>query len=341
MINRQITLKSHPVGRPTPEDFGMTQGNVPELKDGQFLVRNLYFSLEAAIRAWLSGKKTYFEPIPIGGVIRGPSIGRVVESKNPNFKAGDIAWGLNHWEDYSVMDDDTILLEKLQVRPDIPMTYYVGGLGGSGKTAYIGLHEVGKIREGETIVISAAAGATGSMAGQIAKLRGLRVIGIVSSREKGELITKTLGMDAAVIYHETPNIAGEIQKLCPEGVDVYFDNVGGTTLDAMFTCMKTYGRIIGCGMISQFNRQNDPTPITNIYQMVARQLRFQGFLLPTYTDKIPAAVDQLQNWVAGGKLNLLENITEGIANCGKAYSEMMKGATIGKNLVKVDLIEAD
>ncbi|WP_319409415.1 NADP-dependent oxidoreductase [uncultured Desulfosarcina sp.] len=341
MINRQVTLKSHPVGVPTPEDFGMTKEAVPELEEGQFLVRNLYFSLEAAIRAWLSGKKTYFEPIPIGGVIRGPSVGRVVESRNPNFKAGDIAWGLNHWEDYSVMDDNTILLEKLQVRPGIPVTYYVGGLGGSGKTAYIGLHEVGRIKEGETIVISAAAGATGSMAGQIAKLRGLRVIGIVSTREKGDLITKKLGMDAAVMYRETPDITKAVLELCPEGVDVYFDNVGGMTLDAMFLCMKTYGRIIGCGMISQFNRQDNPTPIQNIYQMVARQLTFQGFLLPTYMDRIPAAVDQLQSWVVDGKLKLLENITEGLANCGKAYSEMMKGATIGKNLVKMDFPEED
>lgn len=332
---------SHPDGVPTPADFGMTETTVPDIQDGQFLVRNLYFSLEAAIRAWLSGKKTYFDPIPIGGVIRGPSVGRVVASKNANFKIGDIAWGLNHWEDYSVMDDNTILLEKLQVRPDIPLSYYVGGLGGSGKTAYIGLHEVGKIKAGETVVVSAAAGATGSMAGQIAKLRDCRVIGIVSTREKADLITRTLGMDAAVIYRETPDITSAIMDLCPEGVDVYFDNVGGTTLDAMFLCMKTYGRIVGCGMISQFNRQDEPTPIRNIYQMVARQLRFQGFLLPTYTDRIPAAMDQIQDWVAEGKLKLLENITEGIANCGKAYSEMMGGKTIGKNMVRVDLPETE
>lgn len=337
MINRQVILKSHPDGVPTPDDFGMAEGKVPELKEGQFLVRNLYFSLEAAIRAWLSGKKTYFEPIPIGGVIRGPSIGRVVASKNAKFRVGDIAWGLNHWEDYSVMDDNTILLEKLQVRPDIPLSYYVGGLGGSGKTAYIGLHEVGRIKAGETVVISAAAGATGSMAGQIAKLRGCRVIGIVSTREKGDLIIQSLGMDAAVMYRETPDITQAIQELCPEGVDVYFDNVGGTTLDDMFLCMKNYGRIVGCGMISQFNRQDKPTPIHNIYQMVARQLTFQGFLLPTYTQRIPAAMDQIQDWVAEGKLKLLENITEGIANCGKAYAEMMRGKTIGKNMVKMDL----
>jgi NADPH-dependent curcumin reductase CurA len=217
----------------------------------------------------------------------------------------------------------------------------VGGLGGSGKTAYIGLHEVGRIKAGETVVVSAAAGATGSMAGQIAKLRGCRVVGIVSTPEKGDLITKTLGMDAAVMYRETPDITNAVMKLCPEGVDVYFDNVGGMTLDAMFLCMKTYGRIVGCGMISQFNRQDEPTPIINIYQMVARQLTFQGFLLPTYTDKIPAAMEQIQDWVAEGKLKLLENITEGIANCGKAYSEMMQGATIGKNMVKVDLPEAE
>ncbi len=339
MINRQVILKSHAEGVPTSENFGMSETEVPKPGPGQFVVRNLYFSLEAAIRSWMSGKTTYFEPIPIGGAIRGPTVGRVVESQHPDYVEGDIVWGLNHWEDYSLMDDNTILLKKLETRPGVPVSYYVGPLGGSGQTAYVGLHDIGHIREGQTVVISAAAGATGSMAGQIAKIRGCKVVGIVGSADKAELITGELGMDAAVNYRETPDIAAEINKLCPDGVDLYYDNVGGTTLDAMFTCMKDFGRIVGCGMISDYNNQDNPTPIYNLWKIVEKQLTMQGFLLPAYGDSIPGAMDDLHQWIADGKIKVLENITHGIANSGKAYSEMMKGQTIGKNLVELDLPE--
>jgi NADPH-dependent curcumin reductase CurA len=301
------------------------------------LVRNLYFSLEAAIRGWLDGKANYFEPIPLGGAIRGPSVAKVVASRLEGFHEGDIIFGLHHWEDYSLSDANTILLSKLDPAPDLPLSYYSGGLGGSGHTAYVGLHEIGKIQAGDTVVISAAAGATGSMATQIAKLRGCRVVGIVGGDDKAELITHQLGADAAINYKTCGDLAAAVMAACPEGVDVYFDNVGGKTLDALLSCMNTFGRIIGCGMISDYNDQDNPTPIYNMWKLVEKELTLKGFLLYTYMEQVPAASAQLHEWVRAGKITVLENITEGLPKAGWAYSEMMRGATIGKNLVAMDL----
>jgi len=384
MINRQMVLKSHPQGVPKPDDFELVSGEIPVPGEGEMLVQNLYFSLEAAIRGWLDGKANYFEPIPLGGAIRGPSVAKVVKSNLAGFEPGEIIFGLHHWEDYSLSDANTILLSKLNPREGFPLSYYSGGLGGSGQTAYVGLHEIGQIKAGETVLVSAAAGATGSMACQIAKLRGCRVVGVVGSDDKATLVTETLGADAAVNYKTTPdlvaaimeacpegvdvyydNVGGSddkatlvtetlgadaavnykttpdlvaaIMEACPEGVDVYYDNVGGTTLDAALQCMNTFGRVIGCGMISDYNNQENPTPIYNMWKLVEKELTMKGFLLYTYMDCVPAAMDQLHSWVADGKITVLENITEGLPNAGVAYSEMMRGSTIGKNLVKVDL----
>ncbi len=339
MINRQVVLKSHPNGIPQPTDFDLTETTIPEPGEGQMLVRNLYFSLEAAIRSWLDGKANYFEPIPLGGAIRGPSVARVIKSNLEGFSPGEIIFGLHFWEDYSLSDANTVLLSKLTPKAGMPLSYYSGGLGGSGQTAYVGLHEIGKITAGDTVVISAAAGATGSMACQIAKLRGCKVVGIVGSEDKARLITETLGADAAVNYKTTDDLAAALANACPEGIDVYFDNVGGRTLDAVLTCMNNFGRVIGCGMIGDYNNQDNPTPIFNMWKLVEKELTMRGFLLYTYMHQVPAAMEQLHEWAEQGQIKILENITEGLGNAGWAYSEMMKGSTIGKNLVKVDLNE--
>lgn len=339
VTNRQVVLNSHPNGVPLPEDFELVEGVIPEVGEGQMLVRNLYFSLEAAIRGWLDGKANYFEPIPLGGAIRGPSVAKVVTSRLEGFHEGDIIFGLHHWEDYSLSDANTILLSKLDPAPDLPLSYYSGGLGGSGHTAYVGLHDIGKIQSGDTVVISAAAGATGSMATQIAKLRGCKVVGIVGGDDKAQLITEQLGADAAINYKTCGDLGAAVMEACPEGVDVYFDNVGGKTLDAMLSCMNTFGRIIGCGMISDYNDQDNPTPIYNMWKLVEKELTLKGFLLYTYMEQVPAASAQLHEWVRAGKITVLENITEGLPKAGWAYSEMMRGATIGKNLVAMDLGE--
>ncbi len=213
-------------------------------------------------------------------------------------------------------------------------------LGGSGTTAYVGLHEIGHIQAGQTVVVSAAAGATGSMVGQIAKLRDCRVIGIVGSDEKARMIVDELGFDGAINYNTTGDIAAAVMELVPDGVDIYYDNVGGPILNAMLLTMKVQGHIVCCGMISDYNRTENPNPITNLWEVVARQLTMQGFLLFTYQDKAPAALDQLADWVAEGRIKVAEHITEGIANTPQAFCELMSGKTKGKALVQLDLPEA-
>ena len=334
--NRQVVLASYVTDAAQPENFALSEGPIPEPGKGEFLLRNMYFSMEPAIRGWIDGKANYFEPIPIGGVIRGPSVGQVIKSRNNDFVEGDFVFALNQWEDYSICHSDAILLEKLQPEAGVPISYYVGSLGGAGATAYIGLHEVGQIQAGQTVVVSAAAGATGSMAGQIAKLCGCKVIGIVGSDKKARLIVDEFGFDAAINY-KTDDITAAVTALAPEGADIYFDNVGGPVLNAMLPAMKVYSRIVGCGMISDYNRTDNPNPITNLWEMVSRQLTMQGFLLPTYQAKVPAAMAQLEEWILAEKITVIENITEGFANTPTAFCELMSGKTVGKALVKIDL----
>jgi|TARA_B110000967_G_scaffold98179_1_gene100843 NADPH-dependent curcumin reductase CurA len=334
--NRQVVLASFVTDAAKPENFALSEGPIPEPGEGEFLLRNMYFSMEPAIRGWVDGKANYFEPIPIGGVIRGPSVGVVIKSRNPDFVEGEYVYALNQWEDYSICHSDAILLEKLKPEPGIPLSYYVGSLGGAGATAYIGLREVGLIQPGQTVVVSAAAGATGSMAGQIARIVGCKVIGIVGSDEKAELIVEKFGFDAAINY-KTENVTEAVMALAPEGVDIYFDNVGGPVLNAILKTMNTYGRIIACGMISDYNRTGNPNPITNLWEMVSRQLTMKGFLLPTYQDEVPMAMEELEGWIRAGDITVLENITDGFANTPRAFCELMSGKTVGKALVKVDL----
>ena len=333
--NRQIVLASYVNDAALPENFTLTEGPMPAPGQGEFLLRNMYFSMEPAIRGWVDGKANYLPPIPIGGVIRGPSVGQVITSHNKDFAEGDIVFALNQWEDYSVCHSDAILLKKLQPEADIPLSYYVGSLGGAGTTAYIGLHEVGLVKPGQTVVVSAAAGATGSMVGQIAKLCGCKVIGIVGSDTKAQLIIDQFGFDAAINY-KTEDVTAAVIAIAPEGVDIYFDNVGGPVLNALLLAMNVYGRIVSCGMIADYNRTDNPNPITNLWEIVSRQLTMQGFLLPTYQDKVPAAMAQLEEWIRAGKITVLENITSGLASTPAAFCEMMSGKTVGKALVKVD-----
>ena len=333
--NRQITLKKYVKGVPSEEDFSFVNGTIPNPDENQFVVQNLYFSLEPAIRGWLEGKANYFEPIDIGGVIRGPTVGRVIKSSNANYKEGDVVFGLHHWEEYSLSDDDTILLEKLNPEPGMPLSYYVGALGGSGVTAYIGLYEIGEMQAGQTVVVSAAAGATGSMVGQIAKQRGCKVIGFVSSQEKADIIVNELGFDHAINYKTVSSIADEVNRLAPNGVDIYFDNVGGNILNEMLLTMKVEAKIVCCGMIADYNRSDNPNPITNLWEVVSRQLTMRGFLVFSFNDKIPAATADITAMIKAGKIKVQEHITEGFENTPKAFVELMSGLTKGKALVKL------
>lgn len=335
--NRRIVLWSLVHGQPTPEHFAQIVAPVPEPGAGEMLIRNLYFSLEPAIRGWLEGKANYFPPVPLGGAIRGPTAGRILRSNVAGFEEGELVFGLNHWEDYSIVRPDTILLQKVDTEPGLPISYFLGALGGSGQAAYIGLHEIGRIQPGQTVVVSAAAGGVGSVAGQIARLRGCRVIGIVGSAAKARLITQRLGFHAAVNYREVTGLAEAVSAAAPDGVDIYFDNVGGPTLNAMLLTMKPQGRIVACGMISEYNQTQDPHPITNLWQVVARQLTIQGFLSFSYDHLRPAAREQLTSWMRAGELIAVENITRGMAKTPAAFCDLMAGRTSGKTLVEIEV----
>ena len=335
-INRQVVLKARPNGVPKPTDFEVVEATVLAPGPGQILIRNRYFGLEPAIRGWLDGTENYFKPLNLGDPIRCPSIGEVIESHHPEYKAGGFVRGLTAWEDYSILSNDTILLQPVYPKPDIPLAHYAGVFGGSGQTAYVGLHEIGKIDAGQTVVISAAAGAVGSVAGQIAKLRGCTTVGIVGSADKAAVLKDRLGYDIAIDYRATPDIKAEVKKACPQGVDIYFDNVGGSTLDAMLPNMKDFGRIVCCGMIGDYNNQDNPSAVYNLWQMVVHQITMRGFLLFSYPEQALEAVEEIENWIRTGKLLVLENITRGIAGAPDAFSKLMGGKTIGKTLVELE-----
>ncbi|MGE3747031.1 MAG: zinc-binding dehydrogenase [Sphingomonadaceae bacterium] len=277
-VNRQVVLASRPNGEPVPSNFRLQNGVMPQPKEGEMLVRVRAISMEPAIRGWLDDNdKNYFEPLPIGAVMRAPSMGQVIQSNLPGFVPGDYVRGLMGWEDYTIADKDTILLQKLDVAEDMPITYYVGALGGSGLTSIVGLDVIGRIKPGETVMISAAVGAVGHVAAQYAKHKGCRVVGIVGSASKAEVALDRIGYDAVVNYREATDLEQAIREACPEGVDVYYDNVGGPTLDAMLNNMKTFGRIICCGMVSSYNCSDNPPPLYNMWQVVARELEMKGF----------------------------------------------------------------
>lgn len=334
-MNRQIVLKRRPTGVPVPDDFAMTDAPMPTLGDGQLLIRNRFFSMEPAIRGWLDDKPNYLPPIQLGQAIRAPSMGVVVDSRHPGFTPGELVRGLNNWEDYSVLSDSTILLEKVHPSATVPLSYYVGALGASGLTAYVGLRDIGRIQAGETVVISAAVGAVGGVAGQIAKQRGCRVVGLVGSEDKARIATEQLGFDAAINYRAVDDLSAAVRAACPNGVDIYFDNVGGATLDAMLPTMNDRGRIVACGMIAGYNQQDQPPPVFNLWEIVSRQLEMKGFLLPTYAASIPAALAQLEEWVTRGTFKVLEHKRTGLEQAGPLFCELMAGKTVGKTVLEL------
>lgn len=339
--NRKVVLASRPDGNPVPANFRMEQGEVPEPGPGQMLIRIRAISMEPAIRGWLDDNdKNYFDPIPIGGTLRAPAMGQVIKSNLEGFAPGDYMRGLMGWEDYSLADKDTILLEKLDVEPDLPLTYYVGALGGSGLTPIIGLDQIGRIKAGETVVMSAAVGAVGHVGAQYARHKGCRVVGIAGGADKCRMALEDFGYDAVVDYKSGENLEQAIRNACPEGVDVYFDNVGGATLDAMLNNMKTFGRVVCCGMASAYNCSDNPPPLFNAWQIVARELDVRGFLLYTYSQHLPVALQTNLEGLRNGWLNYCENKRVGLAHAAELFCDLMSGRTVGKSVLEMDLPEA-
>lgn len=337
MINRQIVLASRPSGVPVPENFRIVERSVRELEDGEILIENQVFAIDPAIRGMLDDQEdSYLPAVSIGGLIPTMVLGRVVKSRNPAFKEGDYGRGFVGWEEYSILNPSNFAMENVQVVPDVPLTAYMGALGWSGITAYIGLKRIGEMKAGDTVVMSAAAGAVGSVGGQIARLCGCRTVGIVGSQAKADLVTGTFGLHGAVNYRDTPDLAAALKAACPDGVDLYFDNVGGEVLDTMLPQMRDFGRVVVCGMVSNYNNQNDPYPIRNLWQVLVHRVTLRGFLAYEHLDMLQEAQDQLGNWIKSGDLVALENVTTGIENTPAAFINLMSGTTTGKTVVRLN-----
>jgi len=331
-VNRQWLLASRPFGMVSPSNFELAETPVPELADGQYLVRNLYISFDPTMRGWMEERESYMPPVAIGEVMRAATVGQVVESKNPAFKVGDMVQGLFGMQEYAIAPQG--FMQGSPVAEGIPATWPLGVLGLTGMTAYFGLLDLGKPEAGETLLVSGAAGATGSIAAQIGKLMGCRVVGIAGGSEKCGWLTGEVGLDAAIDY-KTEDVAARIKELCPNGVNIYFDNVGGTILDAALANLALRARVVMCGGISGYNETTPPAGPRNLMNLVLQRARMEGFIIIDFVPRFPEAAARLGEWVRAGKIVHREDIQEGIENAPETFLRLFRGQNIGKQLLKV------
>ena len=329
---RQILLVRRPTGIPVPDDFALAEAPMPRPGPGEMLVRMRVGSVDPAIRGFLDDRPSYLPPVALGAPVNGMSLGEIIESNNPDWPVGTFVRAMATWSDHYVIDANALGLEAVHPQPGADLHHYMGALGPVGLTAWVGLFAVGNAKAGETVVVSAAAGATGSTVGQIAKARGCKVVGLVGSPEKAQVI-RDLGFDAAIDYRATRDIAAEIKKAAPEGVDVYFDNVGGETLEAILPLMRLHGRVPVCGMIGQYNDADHPYGVKTLWQLVVNRIRMEGFLTYDFPHVLEQAQRELDEWVAQGQLRPLANVRQGFEKLPEAFIELMTGKTIGKTLV--------
>ncbi|AYK08192.1 NADP-dependent oxidoreductase [Brevibacillus laterosporus] len=331
-VNNQILLSSRPVGVPTRDNFTFIKSSIPEVNDNQLLIRTLYLSVDPYMRGRMNDQKSYIPPFQLDQVITGGVIGEVIETKSSEFQVGDVVLGLLGWQNYSVVDAGEV--QKIDTNI-APITTALGVLGMPGMTAYFGLLDIGQPQAGETVVVSGAAGAVGMLVGQIAKIKGARVVGIAGSDEKVQYVTEELGFDAAINYKTTPNMQLALEKACPNGVDVYFDNVGGPISDAVLSLINQGARIPLCGQISLYNSEKQDIGPRVQVQLLKKTATMKGFLVTQYTDRYHEGMTQMAQWIKEGKIKYSENIVEGLENVPEAFLGLFTGENTGKQLVKV------
>jgi len=336
MMNRRIVLQNRPSGIPVADNFRMEEVAVPQLQEGQVLLQNLLYAIDPAVRGMLDDVKSYMPPVAIGGLIPAMVLGRVIASRNADFKEGDYGRAFIGWEEYSVIAPGAVGFENVHVASDLPLSVYMGACGWSGITAYVGLKRYGEMRAGDEVLVSAAAGAVGSVAGQVARLSGCRVVGTVGSAEKARIIKEELGFDGAINYRACADLDAEMAQHFPQGIDLYFDNVGGITLDTALPRMKAFGRIPVCGMIANYNHQSDPYRLRNMWQVLVNRITMRGFLAYEAGEMIGEAEEALAQWVRSGDLIATENISTGLEASPQAFIKLMSGETTGKTLVRID-----
>ncbi len=332
-VNRQILLKKRPVGAPTASDFEAAEGPVGTPGADEVLLKNLYLSIDPAIRGWMSDARSYLPPIEIGAPIRSGTLSQIVESNADGWPVGQIVQALAAWESYSVVPAQNLHGRVKQIE-GIPLASMLSVLGGTGLTAYFGLLEVGKPKEGETVLVSAAAGGVGSIVGQIAKLKGCRAVGLTGSDEKCAWLKEELGYDAAVNY-KTANLRAALEEACPKGIDVFFDSVGGEILDTVLTRLNYRGRIALCGAISQINEPELPPGPRNYLQLLAKSACMEGFTTLDFAGRYDEARAHLARWIREGKIRYRDDIVEGLENAPSHLLRLFSGEHRGKLMVKL------
>jgi NADPH-dependent curcumin reductase CurA len=334
--NRQILLASRPEGEPTVANFRLAETPVPALQDGQVLVRNHFLSLDPYMRGRMNEGKSYAQPQPLNEVMIGGTVGEVVESRNEHFKAGDKVVGMGGWQEYFVVDaGQRGVLQKVDTT-HIPLSAYLGAVGMPGVTAWYGLVKIINPKAGETVVVSAASGAVGGAVGQLAKVRGCRVVGIAGGPQKCAQVVEELGFDACIDYKahaDVKSLSKALKEACPGGIDGYFENVGGMILDAVMLRANAFSRIAFCGMIAGYN--GEPIPMTAPQLILVNRMKLEGFIVSEHMEVWPEALKELGTLVATGKFKYRETVAQGIASAPEAFLGLLKGKNFGKQLVKL------
>lgn len=331
--NRQVWLKTRPNGIPRADDFGIRIGEMPKPEDGQLLVRNIFLSVDPAMRGWIADKSTYWPRIEVGNTMRAYSVGEVVESRHPDYAAGDKVMGIFGWQDYAAVSESAVYYKV----PDdtLPLSLWLGVLGLNGLTGYFGMLEVCKPKPGETVVVSTAAGAVGSAAGQIAKIKGCRVVGVTGGPEKVRQCLEEFGYDAAIDYKAVPDIDAALREACPNGIDAYFDCTSGAIHDAVLRQINLHARIAICGTASyaSWDPWNDgPRPERHL---LVKRATMQGFLTPDFEEKYGQALGDLSNWIREGRLQYREEMLEGIEAAPASIHTLYSGANDGKLVIRL------
>ena len=327
--NRQFRLAARPVGLPKASDWSLVEEPVPQPGEGQFLVRNEYISLDPAMRGWMNDSKSYVPPVGIGEVMRASAVGEVVASRHPKFPVGSRVAGLFGVQQYALSDGKGARIVDTSLAP---LPTYLGVLGMTGMTAYFGLLDVGEAKEGDTVVVSGAAGAVGTVVGQVAKLKGCRVVGIAGGEEKCRFLVDELGFDAAIDY-KREDVRAALRQHCPKGIDVYFDNVGGDHLEAALRRINTLGRIPVCGFISGYNSGH--SSVSNLSNIIYARVMLRGFVGTDFMHLYGDFQRDMAGWLKEGKVKYQETILDGISNAPNALIGLMEGKNSGKMLVKL------
>jgi NADPH-dependent curcumin reductase CurA len=326
LVNHQFRLASRPTGMVGREHFDYVEEPLPELEDGQVLVKTRYISLDPAMRGWMAEGRSYIPPVEIGEVMRAGMVGEVLASRGERFSPGDHITGWLGVQEYAVCPESAVFAVDSSAAA---LTTYLGALGMPGMTAYFGLLDVGQLKEGETVVVSGAAGAVGSVVGQIARIKGCRAVGIAGGPQKCEWVAGELGFDVCIDY-KSADVAAELRKHCPEGIDVYFDNVGGEILDAALARLARGARVAICGAISQYNNLDSMRGPSNYMSLLVNRARMQGFVVLDYMARYPEAQREMAAWIKEGKLVAREDVVEGFESFPEALAKLFAGENVGK-----------